>query len=89
MFQMDIDSLGSNGQQTTPCPPSSRFASFGGSSGSNKRNSADMSSGGTMRESTSSFDAQFNGFYLGTGTQGRYQASERSQRRNNSRRSRR
>ncbi|KAE8660021.1 Aspartic proteinase A2 [Hibiscus syriacus] len=47
MFRVEIDSLGSNCQQTTPCPSSSRSASFGESSGSNKRNSADMSSGGT------------------------------------------
>ncbi|GMI93660.1 hypothetical protein like AT3G14200 [Hibiscus trionum] len=62
MFQVDIDSFGSNGQS---CSSSSSFASFGESSGSNKRNSADMSSGETMQESTSSFDAQFNGFCLG------------------------
>ncbi|KAK8524741.1 hypothetical protein V6N13_015754 [Hibiscus sabdariffa] len=84
MFQVDIDSFGSNGQPTTSCSSSP----FGESSGSNKRNSADMSS---MQESSnSSFDAQFHGFCLGTG--GGYQATERSQsqrRRSNGRRSRR
>ncbi|KAK8524742.1 hypothetical protein V6N13_015754 [Hibiscus sabdariffa] len=59
MFQVDIDSFGSNGQPTTSCSSSP----FGESSGSNKRNSADMSS---MQESSnSSFDAQFHGFCLG------------------------
>ncbi|XP_039009135.1 dnaJ homolog subfamily B member 6-like isoform X2 [Hibiscus syriacus] len=65
MFQVGIDSLESNCQQTTPCPSSSQFASFGENSASNKRNSADMSSGGTMQESSSSFDVQFHGFCLG------------------------
>ncbi|KAK8664451.1 hypothetical protein V6N13_084240 [Hibiscus sabdariffa] len=63
MFQVDIDSFGSNGQPTTSCSSSSPFASFGESSGSNKRNSADMSS--MQDSSNSSFDAQFHGFCLG------------------------
>ncbi|KAB2007804.1 hypothetical protein ERO13_D10G053500v2 [Gossypium hirsutum] len=83
MFQVDIDSFGSNGRPTTSCSSSSSFASYGESSGSNKRNSADMSSGETMPESGSSFNVQFHGFCVGTGgTQGRYEATERSQRRN-------
>ncbi|XP_017646826.1 uncharacterized protein LOC108487102 isoform X2 [Gossypium arboreum] len=83
MFQVDIDSFGSNGQPTTSCSSSSSFASYGESSGSNKRNSADMSSGETMPESGSSFNVQFHGFCVGTGaTQDRYEATERSQRRN-------
>ncbi|XVF27119.1 hypothetical protein REPUB_Repub14bG0079100 [Reevesia pubescens] len=65
MFQSDIDSFGSSGQSTTSCSDSSSIASYGESSSSNKRNSSDMSSGETRRECTSSFDAQFHGFYLG------------------------
>ncbi|XP_040935606.1 dnaJ homolog subfamily B member 6 isoform X1 [Gossypium hirsutum] len=65
MFQVDIDSFGSNGQPTTSCSSSSSFASYGESSGSNKRNSADMSSGETMPESGSSFNVQFHGFCVG------------------------
>ncbi|KAH1048251.1 hypothetical protein J1N35_039035 [Gossypium stocksii] len=65
MFQVDIDSFGSNGQPTTSCSSSSSFASYGESSGSNKRNSADMSSGETMPESGSSFNLQFHGFCVG------------------------
>nr|KJB69984.1 hypothetical protein B456_011G057100 [Gossypium raimondii] len=65
MFQVDIDSFGSNGRPTTSCSSSSSFASYGESSGSNKRNSADMSSGETMPESGSSFNVQFHGFCVG------------------------
>ncbi|XWS20020.1 hypothetical protein CRYUN_Cryun31cG0065800 [Craigia yunnanensis] len=65
MFQADIDSFGSSGQSTTSCSASSSFASYGESSGPNKRNSSEMSSRETRLESSSSFEAQFHGFCLG------------------------
>ncbi|XVF25264.1 hypothetical protein REPUB_Repub13aG0198200 [Reevesia pubescens] len=65
LFQADTDSFGSSGQSTTSCSVSSSFASYDESSGSNKRNSSDMSSGETGLDGTSSFDAQFHGFCLG------------------------
>ncbi|KAK8551317.1 hypothetical protein V6N13_119788 [Hibiscus sabdariffa] len=72
MFQADIDSFHS--------PSSSASSSFGSYGESSKRSSSEMSSGDTMPES---FDAQLNGFFLGTDRpQGRYQATEKSQRRN-------
>ncbi|XP_022715345.1 dnaJ homolog subfamily B member 6-like isoform X2 [Durio zibethinus] len=83
MFQAHIDSFGCSGQPTTSCSAASSFASYGESSSSNKRNSSGISSEETRVESNSSFDAQFHGFCLGTGgAQARYQARERSQRRN-------
>ena len=65
MFQVDIDSFGSSDQSTTSSSASSSFASYGESSGSNKWNSSEMSSGDTKLESSSSFDAQFHSFCLG------------------------
>ncbi|XP_052883659.1 uncharacterized protein LOC108451878 isoform X2 [Gossypium arboreum] len=95
MFQADIDSLDCSGQSPTSCSASSSFASYGDSSGSNNRSSSEMSSGETMPEN---IDTRLNHIFLGLlfsndglktdGTQGRHQATEKNQRRNN-RRSRR
>ncbi|XP_022724717.1 dnaJ homolog subfamily B member 6-like isoform X2 [Durio zibethinus] len=65
MFQSDFDSFGSSGQSTMSCSASSSFAPHGESSGSNKRNSSDMSSGAMRVESTYNFNVQFHGFCLG------------------------
>ncbi|XVF86954.1 hypothetical protein PTKIN_Ptkin18bG0082000 [Pterospermum kingtungense] len=64
LFQVDIDSFGSCGQSTTTLSS----ASCGESSGSNKRNSSEMSSqssGETRLDSSSSCNAQFHGFCQG------------------------
>ncbi|XVE51809.1 hypothetical protein DITRI_Ditri02bG0071000 [Diplodiscus trichospermus] len=65
MFEADIDSFGSYGRSSTAYSASTLLVSSGESSGSNKRNSSEMSSGETRLQSSSSFDAHFHNSSMG------------------------
>ncbi|KAL7162777.1 hypothetical protein ACSBR2_043123 [Camellia fascicularis] len=85
MFQSDLDAFGSSSQTLNPssCSSASYASCSGTSNANNKRNSFEMNSGNTKSESSSGFDAHFEGFCLGTGgASGKSQEGERSRRRN-------
>ncbi|CAL5361098.1 unnamed protein product [Camellia sinensis] len=67
MFQSDLDAFGSTSQTLNPssCSSSTYASCSGTSNANNKRNSFEMNSGNTKSESSSGFDAHFEGFCLG------------------------
>lgn len=67
MFQSDLDAFGSTSQTLNPssCSSTSYASCSGTSNANNKRNSFEMNLGNTKSESSSSCDAQFEGFCLG------------------------
>ncbi|KAA8540215.1 hypothetical protein F0562_024222 [Nyssa sinensis] len=86
MFQRDIGAFSSTSQSTvTPstCSSSSYASCTESSNATIKRNSSEMNSGKTKAQDSSSFDAHFEGFCLGTGgTSRKSEEGERSKRRN-------
>ncbi|KAI4329049.1 hypothetical protein L6164_021355 [Bauhinia variegata] len=82
MFQGDIGSSESNSNAAAGCSTSSSYASFGGNSSSNKRNSSEMNTG-----KAEDFNASDQNFCLGTGgATSRYEQGKGSSKRNSRRR---